>query len=232
VRAALGIPADAPLVGFVGRLSPEKGPDVFLRAALLVHARMPAVHFVLVGDGPLAPTLRESVARFGLAERVHFAGVRRDVAAVFNDLDLLVSSSHSEAMPLAVMEAMASGLPVVATRVGGLPDMVAHGETGWLAAPEDFEDIAARVQQVLATPGERARMAAAARARAVDKMSLADSVERIGALMARLVPARATQREISAVVSDGAGRKPAAARLNGSAAKPARAGAAANRVVD
>jgi glycosyltransferase involved in cell wall biosynthesis len=224
VRAALGVPADAPLVGFVGRLSPEKGPDVFLRAALLAHAKLPAAHFVFVGDGPLAPMLREDVARFRIGDRVHFAGVRRDIPAVLNDLDLLVSSSHSEAMPLAVMEAMASGLPVVATRVGGLPDMVAHGESGWLVAPGDFEDIAARVRQVLAAPGELARMAAAARARAVEKMSLADSVERMGALMARLAPARATQREISAVVSDGAGRKPAAARapgMNGSTAKPA-----------
>jgi len=215
VRAALGIPASAPVVGFLGRLSPEKGPDVFLRAALLALARLPDTHFVFVGDGPLAPQLRESIARFQLQDRVHLAGMRRDVAPVLNDIDVLVSSSHSEAMPLAVMEAMASGLPVVATRVGGVPDMIDQGESGWLVAPNDFEEIAARLQQVLGTPGELARMSAAARRRAVEKMALSDTVERMAALMTRLVPTRTTQREISAVVNEPGRRRMASARSNG-----------------
>jgi glycosyltransferase involved in cell wall biosynthesis len=221
VRTALGIPADAPVVGFLGRLSPEKGPEVFLRAAMLVHAKLSSAHFVFVGDGPLAPVLRESIARFQLGDRVHLAGLRRDVASVLNEFDVLVSSSHSEAMPLAVMEAMASGLPLVATRVGGVPDMIDHGESGWLVAPNDFEDIAARLQQIIGTPGELRRMGAAARKRAVEKMSLGDSVDRMAQLMARLVPTRTTQREISAVVSDPGRRKVPSARqatVNGSAA--------------
>lgn len=212
LRAALGIPATASVVGFLGRLSPEKGPEVFLRAALLASARLADTHFVFVGEGPLAATVRETIARVHLQDRVHLAGLRHDVAAVLNDIDVLVSSSHSEAMPLAVMEAMASGLPVVATRVGGLPDMVEQGQSGWLVAPEDYEAIADRVHQILSTPGELARMGAAARQRAVEKMALADSVERVAALMSRLVPARTTQREISAVVSEPTRRRPAAAR--------------------
>lgn len=212
IRTALGIPASAKVVGFLGRLSPEKGPEVFLRAALLAQARLVDTHFVFVGEGPLAPQLRESIARFRLEDRVHLAGLRRDVANVLNDIDVLVSSSHSEAMPLAVMEAMASGLPVVATRVGGVPDMIDQGDSGWLVAPNDFEDISTRLQQILGTPGELARMSAAARRRAVDKMSLSDTVERMATLMARLVPARATQREISAVVSEPARRKIASTR--------------------
>jgi len=207
LRAALGIPASARVVGFLGRLSPEKGPEVFLRAALLASARLPDAHFVLVGDGPLAPTLRETIARLRLQDRVHLAGLRRDVAAVLNDMDVLVSSSHSEAMPLAVMEAMASGVPVVATRVGGVPDMIAQGESGWLVAPNDFDEIAARLVQILATPGELERMGRAARARAVDKMSLADTVDRMAQLLTRLAPSRTTQREISAVVSDATRRR-------------------------
>ena len=221
LRRDLGIPADAPVVGFLGRLSPEKGPEVFLRAALIAHGRLPTAHFVFVGDGPLAPTLRESIARFGLADRVHLAGLRRDVARVLNDIDVLVSSSHSEAMPLAVLEAMASGLPVVATRVGGVPDIIDQGESGWLVASNDFEDIAARLQQVVGTPGELARMGVAARRRAVDKMSLVDSVDRMAQLMSRLVPTRTTQREISAVVNDPVRRKVGGARpaaVNGSSA--------------
>lgn len=220
LRASLGIPPQAQVVGFVGRLSPEKGPEVFLRAALLAQAKLPEAHFVFVGDGPLAATLQESIARFQLAGRVHLAGLRRDVATVLNDIDLLVSSSHSEAMPLALMEGMASGLPIVATRVGGVPDMIAHGETGWLVTANDPEDLAARIQQVLTTPGELARMGAAARRRAVDKMALGESVEQVARLMARLVPGRTTQREISAVVSEPARRKVGATRspvLNGRA---------------
>lgn len=215
IRASLGIPASARVVGFLGRLSPEKGPEVFLRAALLAQARLPETHFVLVGDGPLAPQLHESIARFRLEDRVHLAGLRRDVATVLNDIDVLVSSSHSEAMPLAVMEAMASGLPVVATRVGGVPDMIDQGESGWLVAPNDFEEISTRLQQILATPGELARMSAAARQRAVEKMALSDTVERMAALITRLVPSRTTQREISAVVSEPGRRRLASARTDG-----------------
>jgi len=221
LRAALGIPASDPVVGFLGRLSPEKGPEVFLRAALLAHPRLPDAHFVFVGDGPLAASLKEQVARLKLQSRVHLAGLRRDVASVLNEFDVLVSSSHSEAMPLAVMEAMASGLPVVATRVGGIPDMIDQGESGWLVAPNDFADIAARLEQVLATPGELERMGRAARTRAVDKMALADTVDGIAKLLTRLAPARTTQREISAVVSDSQRRTVGSARTaNGTAAKP------------
>ena len=218
LRARLGIDASAQVVGFLGRLSPEKGPEVFLRAALLAHARMPQVHFVFVGDGPLAASLQEQIQRLKLDGRVHMAGLQRDVATVLNDIDVLVSSSHSEAMPLAVMEAMASGLPVVATRVGGIPDMIDQGESGWLVAPNDFADIATRLEQILLTPGELERMGLAARARAVEKMALSDTVEGIAQLLTRLVPTRATQREISAVVSDSTRRRVA----------PTRAAAAAN----
>lgn len=220
LRAALGIDKQAPLIGFIGRLSPEKGPEVFLRAAMSLRDTLPAAHFVLVGDGPQEPVLRDFITRFGLGARVHLAGLRRDVAQVLSEIDLLVSSSHSEAMPLAVMEAMASGLPVVATRVGGLPDMIEQGESGWLVAPQDFEEIAHRVRQVVSTPGELARMGQRARDRAVERMSLAESVERMAALMSRLVPSRTPQREISGVVSD-ASRRRLPARADGATPKPA-----------
>jgi len=212
LRRSLGIAADAKIVGFLGRLSPEKGPEVFLRAALLAHEKLPDAHFVLVGDGPLAPTIRESITRLKLEGRVHLAGLRRDIPAVLNDLDVLVSSSHSEAMPLAVMEAMASGLPVVATRVGGLPDMIDQGGAGWLVTPNDFEEIATRLQQILGVPGELTRMSAVARQRAVEKMALSDTVEKMASLMTRLVAGRATQRDISAVVNEPGRRRMTSSR--------------------
>ena len=192
LRQAFGIDEDRPLVGFVGRLSPEKGPEVFLRAVLLLHGLLPAAHFVMVGDGPLREDLQAFVARFALGARTHFAGTRDDMPAVYRELDAVVSSSHSEAMPLALMEAMASGVPVVATRVGGVPDLIDQGRTGWLVGPRDFEGLADRVAHTLRCPGLRQAMGAAARERAVARFDLGDSVARTGRLLAELAaPVRA-----------------------------------------
>lgn len=215
LRAAFGIDADRPLVGFVGRLSPEKGPEVFLRAVLLLHGLLPAAHFVVVGDGPLREELQDFVARFALGERTHFAGTRDDMPAVYRELDALVSSSHSEAMPLALMEAMASGVPVIATRVGGVPDLIDQGRTGWLVGPRDFEGLADRVAHTLRTPGLRRAMGAAARERAVARFDLADSVARTGRLLAELAaPARASGA-LSAVPSKAPRRIVGSARAPG-----------------
>jgi glycosyltransferase involved in cell wall biosynthesis len=186
LRATLGLDASTPLVGFVGRLSPEKGPEVALRAALLLRTRCPGARLVLVGEGPMEADLRALAHRLGLADTVLFAGVRDDMPAVYNALDVLVSSSHSEAMPLALMEAMASGVPVVASRVGGVPDIVAHGETGWLVASGDFEDIAARTGQLLDSDTMRSAMGARARQRAAALFPLDQAMQRVGALMERL----------------------------------------------
>ena len=113
LRATLGLAPEALLAGFVGRLSPEKAPEVFVRAAALLLQRLPDVHAVLVGEGPMKTQLRDAIAAQGLGSRIHVMGGVDDVRPVFHDLDLLVSSSNSEAMPLALMEGMASGLWVV-----------------------------------------------------------------------------------------------------------------------
>lgn len=193
LRDELGIPADAPLLGFVGRLSPEKGPSVFVRAALLLHSRAPEVHFVMVGEGPLEPELRRLAELFGLQGRMHFAGLRRDMQAIYSELDVVVSSSNSEAMPLALMEAMACGLPIVATRVGGVPDLVEHGETGWLVGPGEFDDLAGRCGELVADAAMRRRMGERARQRVVERFDLSDCVERMDQLIARLAHARASE---------------------------------------
>jgi glycosyltransferase involved in cell wall biosynthesis len=194
MRAALGLAPDAPLVGFVGRFSPEKGPDVFIRAAMLLIGRHPQAHAVMVGEGPMFAAMVTLARELGLEDRVHFLGLREDMPAVYNELDVLVSSSHSEAMPLALMEAMACGLPVVATRVGGVPDMVEHGESGWLVAPSDFNDIANRCAALLADPALRQRAGERARRRAVERFDLADCVARMGRLMLQLGRPEAARR--------------------------------------
>lgn len=214
LRSALGLAESTPLVGFVGRLSPEKGPDVFVRSALLLLSRRAEAHCVMVGEGPLRDATAQLIAQCGLTDRVHLLGGRDDMPQVYNELDVVVSTSHSEAMPLALMEAMASGVPVVATRVGGVPDMVEHGQTGWLVARNDFDDIAARTAGLLNDPIERVRMGTRARQRAVERMNLDDSVDRVAKLLERLARPRANaQRRVAQVVRAVADEAPR--RVNG-----------------
>ncbi len=187
LRDALRLDDAVPLVGFIGRLSPEKGPEVFVRAAMLLKALHPPAHCVLVGEGPMEAGLRQLVKKLRLSGHVHFAGLVRDMPAVYQDLDLTISSSHSEAMPLAVMEAMSSGLPVVAARVGGVPEIVVHGQTGWLVGPGDFEDIASRAAGLLADPAARADMGQHARTHALARLGTQASTARVEQLMTRIV---------------------------------------------
>lgn len=187
LREALGLADAVPLVGFIGRLSPEKGPEVFVRAAMLLKSLHPEARCVLIGEGPMEAELRQLVKKLRLSGHVHFAGLVRDMPAVYQDLDLTVSSSHSEAMPLAVMEAMSSGLPVVAARVGGVPEIVWHGQTGWLVGPGDFEDIASRAARLLADPVARVDMGQQARAHALARLDTQASTARVEQLMARIV---------------------------------------------
>ena len=203
LRRRFDVAEDALVVGFVGRLSWEKGPDVFLRAALAVRERLPDTHFLIVGEGPMLLQLRTFISQFDLAATVHLAGTQTDMPSVLSELDVIASTSHSEAMPLALMEAMASGLPAVATKVGGVPDLVQHGVTGWLANGGDYEGLAARIIDVVTDAQLRAEAGRAARTRAVERFSLTDSVRSTMQLLTRLAQPRSESRRISAVASDG-----------------------------
>jgi glycosyltransferase involved in cell wall biosynthesis len=200
LRRRHGIADDAPVVGFVGRLSPEKGPDVLLRAVLLLKTLRPDARCIVCGDGPMREALATFVERYALGDTVHFAGVCEDMPAAYAAFDVLLSSSHSEALPLALMEAMACAVPVVATRVGGVPELVVHGQTGWLAAPRDFDGMAQSVARLFGDPGERARMGAAGRERVCRHFEIETSVDATAALLAALAqrrlgtPARAGAR--------------------------------------
>lgn len=203
IRTRFGIPDAACVVGFVGRLSWEKGPDVFLRTALTVHQKMPDAHFVLVGDGPMRGHLQAFIEQFQLDSHVHLAGNQHDMPAVFGEFDVMLLTSHSEAMPLALMEAMASGLPVVATKVGGVADLVQHEVTGWLANAGDHDGLAARVIDLLSDAPLRKSAGDAARARTVERFGIGDCVRATAQLLTRLAQPRSDQRRISAVASDG-----------------------------
>ena len=152
LRRGAGIPDDVPLIGAVGRLVPIKDIDVFLDAIVLLAPRLPAAHFALVGDGELRPTLGERVRALGLEGRVHFCGWQKDMADVYGDLDVVVNCSRNEGTPVALIEAMAAGRPVVATAVGGTPDLLGQGRRGVLIPPRDPGSLAGAIIDALQRP--------------------------------------------------------------------------------
>jgi glycosyltransferase involved in cell wall biosynthesis len=154
------------LVGIVGRIFPIKNHHLFLEAAALVAREEPAARFVIVGDGTLRPALERQAQETGIADRVIFTGWRRDLPGIYADLDVLAVTSNNEGTPVSAIEAMAAGCPVVATNVGGLPDLIREGETGYLVPPGDAPAVATALLRVLHQPemarcmGETARRAA------------------------------------------------------------------------
>ncbi len=151
-RRAYHIPDDSPLIGIVGRLVPVKNHDLFLRAAARVKQQLPNAHFVIVGDGELRNTLEEQVDQLGLRDAVIFTGWLRDVAPVYADLDALVISSINEGTPVSVIEALSALCPVVATAVGGLPDLLDQGALGTLVPSNDEAALTDAIMQILANP--------------------------------------------------------------------------------
>ncbi|MDR1854271.1 MAG: glycosyltransferase [Azoarcus sp.] len=159
------VPEAAPLIGFAGRLSVEKGPDLFLDAAIpLLYAR-PDLRAAMIGDGPAAETLRERVAAAGLSERVLFPGYQSDMEPWFARLSALVLSSRTEGTPMTVLEAMRAGVPVAAFAVGGVPDMIEDGVSGLLAPAGNVAALAACIGRLLDASSLAERLAAAARER-------------------------------------------------------------------
>jgi len=153
-----------PVVGFVGRLLADKGCAVLLAAARTVLAERQDTRFVFVGDGPARPELEQASARFGISSSVIFTGVRRDMAAIYASLDVLVLPSLNEAMPMCLLEAMAAGKPVIGTPVGGVGEVIIPGKTGLLAQPGDPEGLASAILSLINDRKWAARLAQDGRA--------------------------------------------------------------------
>ena len=186
-RGALGLPADRALVGAVARLDPVKRLDVLLRALALLED-VPAV---IVGYGPEEGRLKALAGQLGIADRVVFAGHQRDVRPWLAALDVFVLPSDWEGMSNALLEAMASRLPVVATATGGTPDVVLDGQTGFLVPPGDAPALARAIDVFLQDPELRERMGRAGRRRVVEHFSVGQMVERTQALYASLLAGQA-----------------------------------------
>ena len=151
LRARLGLGDDEPVVGIVAMLRPEKAHEVFLRSAAQVLAQVPTARFLIVGEGPERPRLEALAKTLGIAARVHFVGARQDVPALVHLFDVAVLSSRPvvETLSVSVLEYLAAGKPVVATRVGSLPELIEDGRTGFLVEPGDWQALAERIVRLL-----------------------------------------------------------------------------------
>jgi glycosyltransferase involved in cell wall biosynthesis len=161
VRRELGIPLDAPVVGTLGRLSEVKRQDLLISGFAKFRQRVPGAHLMLVGDGPMLGPLKKQVEELGLESCVHFAGYQASPGRYLHAMDLFVLTSESEGMPLAVLEAWAAGLAVVASRVGGLPEFIDHGRNGLLYTFGDEEALVDSMAQLMENRQEAERLAGA-----------------------------------------------------------------------
>lgn len=181
VRDELGIARGAVVVAIVAALRPEKDHETFLRAAALVADGVAEARFLVVGSGSpeRLAALEALAADLGVEKHVVFAGNRGDVADVLAAVDVFVLSSFTvECFPISLLEAMASGCPAVCTAVGGVPEMVAEGETGYLVPPRRPDVLAERLLDLLRSPSRRSAFGQAARARVEESFTLAGSVRR------------------------------------------------------
>jgi glycosyltransferase involved in cell wall biosynthesis len=168
-RRLLSVPPGMRVVGSVGRLDFQKAPDDFVTA--LAGLGRDDVFGVWIGDGPLRAATERRAARLGLGGRISFLGERTDVAALLPGLDVFAMASRYEGLPCAVVEAMVAGLPVVATTVNAVPDIVVAGETGLLAPPGHPGLLGQAIGHLLDQPAVAARLAAAARARLGEELA-------------------------------------------------------------
>jgi glycosyltransferase involved in cell wall biosynthesis len=190
LRAELNLAPDTPLVGTVAILRMKKGHLDLLDAIPRVLERQPNCHFVFAGDGPMREALEARVRELGLESRVHFLGLRRDVANVLQSLDLFVLPTHQEALGTALIEAAIQGLAAVGTRVDGVPEVVRDGETGLLVPPHDSAALAAAIVELLCDPERRRSMGATAARHAREHYSIAGMAEGMLVVYRRLLEPR------------------------------------------
>ena len=191
-RQALGLPQEALVCGAVSRLKPVKGIDDLLIAFAQVREKQDA-HLVIVGEGSERQRLEELVRKIGCSDRVIWAGYRDDVLQLLPAFDLFIQSSHHEGLPNTVLEAMAASLPVVATGVGGTPELVVNGKTGLLVPPGDPAALAGAISVLLEKPESRGKMGQAGRQRVKMHFSVDEMVRKTEQLYEQLLTEKTIQ---------------------------------------
>jgi glycosyltransferase involved in cell wall biosynthesis len=192
IRAELGISPDAPVIGAVGRLFPQKAPHVLIEAAAMLVPEFPRLQVLLVGDGPERPRVTALARKLGIAAAVRVLGMRSDVPDILAALDVGVLSSAWEGTPLAVIEYMGAGLPIAATAVGGVPDLIVDGVHGKLVPPDEPTALADAISQLLGAPELAAEMGRRARERQRREFTLEALVGRLQSLYSELLAAQSS----------------------------------------
>jgi glycosyltransferase involved in cell wall biosynthesis len=186
LRHQLNIPRTVPLVGIVAVLRPEKNHELFLRVAARVNREIPEAHFLVIGDGPRRAELESLAKQLNLTGLIHFLGKRPDVSQLLNLLDVFVLTSHNEANPVSILEALSTSKPVVATRVGSIPETVLDGATGYLVETGDESAIASRIVELLLDPAKAKRFGIAGRRHVIENWSIDRMVTGYEELLERL----------------------------------------------
>jgi glycosyltransferase involved in cell wall biosynthesis len=171
-HAELWLPSGAPLIGNVAALAPHKGQRYLVSAAAIVVREIPDARFLIVGEGELREAIERQIRELGLDRHVFATGFRHDALGLMKSFDIFAMSSLTEGLGSAVLEAMACERPTVATRAGGIPEIVRDGETGFLVPPHDERAMAEAILGLLRDPGLRSRFATAGRARVVAEFSV------------------------------------------------------------
>ncbi len=187
VRAALGFAPDVAVLGVVGRLSAEKGFDVLLNAMAQARAQAVPLGLVVAGDGPERGALEQLARTLGLGGRVKFLGMCDDPRPVYAAMDVFALPSRQEGLPNALLEAMAMGRAVVASAVGGVPELIEHERTGLLVAPGSVAELAESLTRLASDPSLRERLGREAARRVRDRYDVASAVDRHAGLYRELL---------------------------------------------
>jgi L-malate glycosyltransferase len=186
IHAEFWLPTHAPVVGAVAALTQEKGHKYLIDAAALVVREVPDARFVILGEGDLRPTLERQIKELHLDKHVVLPGFRADVLAFMKSFDVFVMSSLFEGLGTSLLDAMALSKPTVASDTGGIPEVVSHGETGFLVPPRDAHELAAAITKLLKDPERRQRMGRAGLERVTRVFTADEMIERTLAVYRKL----------------------------------------------
>ena len=190
IRKDFGIGETQPVIGAIGNLSPVKGHTYFLRAAALIKKEIPGVKLLIAGRGSLLDDLKKESVALGLEHNVIFLGYRGDIPALLQAIDIFILSSISEGLPLSLLEAMACERPVVATNVGGIPEVMNDGETGFLVAARDPDALGDRVLNLLKNNALAGQFGEAGRARVKRDFEIEGMIQRYHELYEKVMNTR------------------------------------------
>lgn len=187
-RMKLALPPDAPVIAGVGRLNPQKNFSLFLDIAAALSPRFPTLRFLLAGEGPEEEMLREKAAQLGLADRIVFAGYVADTREVYAAADFLLMPSRFEGLPMTLLEAMAMNLPVVASKLDGIAEVITDGEDGLLAAPGDAAAFTEHLTRLLENPALALQLGTAARSKIEARFSVERMTTAVESIYDRFLP--------------------------------------------